>query len=457
MTARILIVDDVPANVRLLEARLLAEYFEVVTATNGYEALDVARRGNCDVILLDVMMPGMDGFETCRRLKEDPQTAFIPVVMVTALDQPSDRVRGLEAGADDFLSKPVSEIALLTRVKSLARLKTLTDELRMRANTGHSLGTPMDFSLSDLNSNLSGRILLVDDKRNSQDRISKILSRHHQLDVEANVNNAVIQATEGNYDLVIISLDLDNFDGLRICSQLKSMERMRHLPVLIITEPHEDARLIRGLEMGVNDYVVRPIDKNEMLARVQTQIRRKRFADHLRATVQKTMEAALTDVLTGLNNRRYMEQHMETLVAQAHTSSKPLSVMLFDIDFFKAVNDTYGHEAGDDVLREFAKRLRKAVRGIDLVCRNGGEEFVVVMPETHIGVALKVAERIRRNVAEEAFSTLGGRQVIDVTVSIGVSTIERMDDTPMELLRKADKALYAAKRDGRNRVVSEAA
>ena len=457
MTARILIVDDIPANVRLLEARLMAEYFEVMTATNGYEALDIARRGNCDLILLDVMMPGMDGFETCRRLKEDPATAFIPVVMVTALDQPSDRVRGLEAGADDFLSKPVSELSLITRVKSLVRLKTLMDELRMRATTGQNIGMATQFDMSELNSNLSGRIFLVDDRRASLERITRALAHHHQVDVETDVTNAVFQAAEGNYDLIIISLALDNYDGLRICSQLKSMERLRHLPILIITEPHEDARLIRGLEMGVNDYLVRPIDKNELQARVQTQIRRKRFADHLRATVRQTMEAALTDVLTGLNNRRYMEQHMETLVKQAHQSSKQLSVMLFDIDFFKSVNDTWGHEAGDDVLKEFAVRLRKAVRGIDLVCRNGGEEFVVVMPETHIAVAMKVAERIRRMVADEPFVVLGGSERLNVTVSIGVSTIDEPEDTPSELLRRADKALYIAKRDGRNRVVSEAA
>jgi two-component system cell cycle response regulator len=140
MTARILVVDDIPANVRLLEVRLLAEYFEVVTASNGPDALEACENGKIDVVLLDVMMPGMDGIEVCRRLKSDPATSHIPVVMVTALDQISDRVRGLEAGADDFLTKPVNDLQFMTRVKSLVRLKSLTDELRLRAATTRNIG-----------------------------------------------------------------------------------------------------------------------------------------------------------------------------------------------------------------------------------------------------------------------------------------------------------------------------
>src|SRR5207247_2759077 len=137
---RILVGDDVLANVKLLEARLTAEYFDVAVALSGREALASCERGLCDIVLLDVMMPDLDGFEVCRRLKADPATHHIPVVMVTALDQPSDRVRGLEAGADDFLTKPVSDIALIARVRSLVRLKMITDELRVRGTTSQGIG-----------------------------------------------------------------------------------------------------------------------------------------------------------------------------------------------------------------------------------------------------------------------------------------------------------------------------
>ena len=163
MTARVLVVDDILANVKLLEARLQAEYFEVLTANSGQQALDVLARERVDVILLDVMMPGMDGFETCRHIKSNHATHHIPVVMVTALDQPSDKVLGLESGADDFLTKPVDDIALVTRVKNLARLKMLNDEMIMRASTGKQMGIPDDGSFALALSARSGRVLLVDD------------------------------------------------------------------------------------------------------------------------------------------------------------------------------------------------------------------------------------------------------------------------------------------------------
>ena len=313
MSARILVVDDVPANVKLLEARLSAEYFDVVTANNGTEALKICQRAECDIILLDVMMPDMDGFEVCRRLKSDPTTHHIPVVIVTALDSPADRVRGLEAGADDFLTKPVSDLVLLTRVRSLTRLKMMTDELRMRALTSLEIGVQAPERSAVADTGKGGRILLVDDRPSSYERIAPPLAAEHTVDVETNAAEALFHAAEGNYDLLIISLDLDNFDGLRLASQARSLERTRHVPILAIADPESNTRLLRGLEIGVNDYLLRPIDKNELLARARTQVRRRRYNDHLRDNVQNSIEMAITDALTGLHNRRYMESHLATL------------------------------------------------------------------------------------------------------------------------------------------------
>src|SRR5918999_3845937 len=317
MSARILVVDDVPANVKLLEARLSAEYFDVLTASNGAEALDLCSRAECDIILLDVMMPDMDGFEVCRRLKSNPATHFIPVVIITALDQASDRVRGLEAGADDFLTKPVSDVALVARVRSLARLKMMTDELRMRAVTSKEIGiqNPEREAVSDRGRH--GRILLIDDRPASRERIAAMLNDEHAVEIENDPNDALFCAAEGDYDLVLVSLALENFDTLRLCSQLRSLDRTRDVPVLGISESDSTARLVRGLEVGINDYLMRPIDKNELLARVRTQIRKKRYTDRLRDNVQMSIEMAITDPLTGLYNRRYMESHLGSLLEQA--------------------------------------------------------------------------------------------------------------------------------------------
>src|SRR6202050_404432 len=396
MTARVLVVDDVPANVKLLEARLSAEYFDVITAMSGEEALAICERAECDLVLLDVMMPDLDGFEVCRRLKTNPATHHIPVIMVTALDQPADRVRGLDAGADDFLTKPIPEMALIARVRSLSRLKKLTDELRMRAVASSEIGIDSPEREAIADTGRGGRILIVDDRPGSYERISSVLAEEHTVELEANPNEALFRAADGNYDLLIISLGLANFDALRLCSQVRSIDRTRNVPILAVTDPDSGARMVRGLEIGVNDYLMRPVDKNELLARARSQIRKRRYTERLRDNVQMSIEMAITDALTGLFNRRYMESHLGTLLEQAISRGKPLTALVLDIDFFKSVNDTHGHDAGDDVLREFALRIKRSIRGIDLACRYGGEEFVVIMPETDMAVAAMVAERLRR-------------------------------------------------------------
>jgi two-component system cell cycle response regulator len=297
----------------------------------------------------------------------------------------------------------------------------------------------------------------VDDRRSSYDRIATVLEAEHTIEIEPDPSKALFRAAEGNYDSLIVSLSLQGFDGLRLCSQLRSLERTRNMPILAIADGDDGGKMARGLEIGVNDYIVRPIDKNELLARVRTQVRRKRYTERLRDNVQLSIELAITDGLTGLHNRRYMESHLGTLVEQAAARGKPIAILVLDIDFFKAVNDNYGHDAGDDVLREFAIRLRKSIRGIDLACRLGGEEFVIVMPETDMAVATAVAERLRRRIAAEPFPIDGGRLNIEVTISIGIAALETGEDNAAAMLKRADQALYRAKRDGRNRVVADAA
>lgn len=456
MTARILVVDDIPANVKLLEARLTAEYFEVISASSGQEALELAEREKIDVILLDVMMPGMDGFEACRRLKALPATQHVPVIMLTALDQPADKVEGLNAGADDFLTKPVDDIALITRVKNLARLKTLTDEMILRATTGEQMG--LDLPVDCNGGTGGGRILIVEDHRRTAERLMKVLWSEYQVDIEAGPEESLFRAADGEYDLLIVSLSLRGADGLRLCSQVRSLDRTRHLPILILVEPEHDKQLLRGLEMGVNDYLVRPIDNNELVARVRTQLKRKRYSDLLRTRFEQSVEMAVTDSLTGLHNRRYMESHLKTLVEEATARGRALSVLVVDIDYFKSINDSYGHDVGDEVLKDFAARIRRRTRGIDLACRLGGEEFVVVMPDTDLSKAYLVGERLRQSIADEPFEiTSDSTSQLHITASVGVAALEQVQDTPATLLKRADQALYCAKRDGRNRVVADAA
>jgi two-component system cell cycle response regulator len=449
MSGRVLVVDDVEANVKLLDAKLSSEYFEVLTAYNGRAALEIADTELPDSILLDVMMPRMDGFEACRQLKVNPRTADIPVVMVTALSDVGSRLRGLEAGADDFLTKPVNDIALFARVRSLVRLKRMMEELRVRENICRQLGGHEAPVAEDLG---PARVLIIDDDEFARARISETLSSIAAVEHAANCAQAWSLLAR-HTDLVIASLSMRDSDALRFVSQCRANEAFRQLPLLLVADDRDLRRAARGLDLGANDYVTRPVDRNELLARTTTQVRRKRLQDRLEESYQRCIALALTDPLTGLYDRAYLNRHLDELLRRVHQDGINAAVLMFDIDHFKQVNDTHGHDAGDDVLRELAARTMNSVRSVDLVARHGGEEFVVVMPETDLTIASAVAERLRAAVAREAFTLRASGQKLSVTISIGVTTAAADDDRE-RILKRADIALYTAKNQGRNRVVS---
>ncbi|MDI6624642.1 MAG: PleD family two-component system response regulator [Brevundimonas sp.] len=453
MTARILVVDDVEPNVRLLEAKLTLEYYEVLTAMDGATALEIASAERPDIILLDVMMPGMDGFETCRRLKADPVTRHIPVVLVTALDGREDKIKGLGVGADDFVTKPIDDVILFARVKSLVRLKAVMDELREREESGRRLGVDADGAGRLRGS--GGRVLIVDDNTLQSEKMVTHLAGEHRPVVEADPAAALV-AAGGPIDLMIVNVSSSGFDGLRFVAQARSSEASRKTPILAVVDPADRPRLLKALELGVNDILPRPVDSEELMARARTQIKRKRYADFLKEKLDYSLEMAVTDALTGLHNRRYMAGQLQAMVGRAGQGGDSVAVLVMDIDHFKAVNDSFGHDAGDEVLREFAVRLATNVRAIDLPCRFGGEEFVVVMPGASLEAAARVADRIRRDIEGQPFPIMGGAEGLTITVSVGVAA-SVPGDTPEGLLKRADEGVYEAKAHGRNQVIARAA
>jgi two-component system cell cycle response regulator len=456
MTARVLVVDDLPANVKVLEAKLTADYFTVVTAMNGMDALKAAATESPDIILLDVMMPGMDGFEVCRRLKADPATAHIPVVMVTALSDVSDRVTGLEAGADDFLTKPVNDITLFARIRSLSRMKRAMDEWRMREETCDQFGVMSSMGADSDAAAPVGSILIIEPDEFTGERLAAALEdQGHTVSCVENTEQAMGILGRDSFDLVIASLYLSDGDGLRLTSQLRASDRTRTVPVLLVIEPEEIGGLAKGFELGVNDYLVRPVDANELKARTRTQLCQKRYRERLQDNYRRSLSMALTDDLTGLHNHRYLSAHIVTAQQRAAEKHKPISVLMLDLDFFKGVNDTHGHSVGDAVLRELAQRMVRNLREFDMAARLGGEEFVIVMPECEPEIATRVAERLRRIISDVPFDVGAPGGPLSITASIGVAWSETGDTAPKELLEAADKALYAAKRAGRNKVMTQ--
>jgi len=452
MSARVLVVDDIPVNVKLLEAKLLVEYYDVITAHDGPSAIKAVHEHAPDIVLLDVMMPGMDGYEVCAALKADPATAHVPVVMVTALNEVRDRVRGLESGADDFLTKPVNDLALFARIRSLVRLKRASDEWRDREATAVELGVS-GATLDSVDENAPGHILVgTNGLREHGKTIETLREQGHLVDDAKTDAEVLSMAAADDYDLVALSDSERDGDALRLCSQLRSSTETRHVPILLIVPEGNEPRLAKALELGVNDYLVRPIDRDELIARTRTQIRRKRYEERLRENFTASVNAAVTDALTGLYNRRYLESHFERLARRLSGDLKPVSLMVLDVDHFKDVNDSWGHDVGDEVLREIAMRIQSNLRGFDTAVRYGGEEFVVLLPEATAAAAVSAAERLCRSIEAHPIPVSATPEGLPVTVSVGVATAaDRLEFD--DLVKRADEAMYQAKREGRNRVV----
>ena len=455
MSARVLIVDDVPANVRLLQALLESEYFEVYTAMNGADALDAVQRVKPDIMLLDVMMPDMSGFEVCRRVKSNPLTRYLPIIMITALDQPEDRIKGFQAGADDYLVKPIDEMTLLTRLRTLVRFKFLLDELE------NSIGDELllDARIDNEDGEPARVATLLNDDERHAPLLQWLEQRHKWLDFSEPVR--LLEAVRrGELDVVILEMPLQRHDAMRICSQIRSLERGRQLPVLLLMEPDQGQKeMVQALEICASDYLVKPVALEELQARLNIQLKRWRYIQRLRENVRQSVTLSMVDPLTGLYNRRYFSTHGRALVEEAAGRGRALSLMVLDLDYFKKVNDTWGHDVGDEVLREVAQRLKQQVRRLDVICRIGGEEFVVLLPGADLRVAEQVAERLRRAIAEKPISVScdGQQQQLNMTTSIGLASYERLDDTLESLLKRADEALYQAKQAGRNRVMRQLA
>jgi len=336
----------------------------------------------------------------------------------------------------------------------LARLKQLIDELRAREASSRRVGLS-DADLLARQISATGNVLIVDDNERQAERIMAQLGHDHRCAFETDPARA-LKIAAGRVDLVVLNLTAKAFDPLRFMAQLRASEATRQRPVLAIADPDDRPIMLKGFDLGINDMTPKPIDMQELKVRARTQIRRKRYADFLRNSLDRSLELAVTDALTGLNNRRFLDHQLNLAMARHIRGGPAMSLLLVDIDHFKSVNDTYGHDAGDEVIREFAKRLSLNVRAIDMACRYGGEEFVVLMPETSPADAMHIAERVRAQVAEAPFVLHDGRE-LDVTVSVGVSTSTGLGDSPEALMKRADEGVYEAKTSGRNRVIARSA
>lgn len=432
MAPRVLIVDDVPANVKLLEARLQAEGFDTLTASNGIDALRLCQHRRIDVVLLDVMMPGPDGFEVCHRLKSSEATKDIAVVMVTALDQPSSRRKGVQAGADDFLTKPVDEIALLTRVKNLARAKSLEDELRFRLKTSETLGFHIEWPGAEEMSGRNGRVMLVDHVKPDPDRLLNSMATEHTVFLERDITRAFPRLCEEDFDLAVVNLNLSKHDGLRLCSQLRLHDATRHLPILMLLDQGDDDRLLKGLELGINDYLRYPVDDSELLVRVRSQVRAKRQTDYLRHRMLDAVPSELIDPKLRLWSAAFLETHLGRLIAEADRYDEPLSLVMVGIDHAPARPESWAWQAA---LAQLGRAVIRSVRPVDLVCAWRNSRLAVVLRQTSQQQARGIANRLRTELSQLEFHALD-----EVSISCGVASFRPHLGTAESLLARVEQA-----------------
>jgi two-component system cell cycle response regulator len=445
--------------VALLKAHLKSEYFETISANDGPSALAAVVEHQPDLVVLDLMMDGMDGFEVCSRIKSNPATTHIPILILSGLDKPDDRAKALNAGADAYITKPPKPLAFAARVRSLIQSKRLIDELRFPQLPGSEmrLEAEAEPGITMLNVDVSdGQLIFITDDRRTLDQIRIPLAPSHQVHLDSDPEDALLVLKRAEFDVMLVDVGLRIADGLRLSSRLSSLQETRRTPLLLVM--HDDNAIVRqrALEFGVSDFVKLPVDTGELQAIVNAQVRKKRYSNALRRRVQSSLDLAVRDPLTGIHNRGYLDTHLGPLVSQSVARNRPLSLLLIDVDHFKSVNDTYGHDAGDHVLRALARRISSNTRDINLRCRFGGEEFVAVLPGTEPVLAVLIGERLRRNVSGEPIAIGSEQEPIHVTVSVGVATTSGPGDTAEMLIKRADQALYRAKKEGRNRVVAAA-
>ncbi|MDY6792742.1 MAG: response regulator [Thermodesulfobacteriota bacterium] len=449
---KILIVDDEPLNVKLIKAKLLSEQYQTISAFSGEEALEKVESDSPDLILLDIMMPGMNGYEVTEQIKNDPATRNIPIILITALDGSNNKIKGLESGADEFLNKPVNTAELLARVQSLLRLKQYQDQLKMHQGSQELLTRPFEGDTSpDNRIDLPSLLLVEDDEKDAQLIQMQLYGQPYRMKVVQTGEEALSCAQQEKIDLIILDILLPGVDGFDVSRELKGNESTSNIQIVAVTNLKDMESKVKGLKLGVDDYLVKPINMHEFRARINALIKKKAYLDKLKTGYESAVHSAITDRLTGLYNYAYFHYFLENEIKRSERHHHPVALIMMDIDDFKHFNDSMGHLAGDEILKQLGRLIREDIREIDLGVRYGGEEFAIVMPYTDLKGAINMARRIKSLIKNHSFM-VNNFPPASLTVSMGIAVYPENALTSTDLIQGADTALYGAKNGGKDRI-----
>jgi len=453
MAGRILIADSVATGRITLKVKLAAARYDCLLCVDGAEAIARARAERPDVVILDADLDGA-AVAICARLKADPLTRAIPVLFVAAAPSRTARLAAFHAGAEGYLTKSADDIALLALVRNLMRGRASLDELLRRQDTEAALGFADSAGLF----RHSPRVAVIAPSGDAGLIWQRQLARRLPARVQTLAAGHALDPLppELALDAYVVAADLQGHgDGLRLISELRSRPASRHAVLVVVGEAEDRTVPAIALDIGADAVSDEGFDAEELAARLRVLLARKLETDALREGAERRLSQATLDPLTGAYNRLYADTYLQRLAEEAGGNGTPFALMLVDLDRFKAVNDSFGHLAGDEVLIETTRRLRDNLRQIDLLARYGGEEFVIAMPETDLAGAAAIAERLRRVIAERPMPAASAGREIAITVSIGVAVCTGglpVEAVPRALMMQADAALYASKHEGRNLV-----
>ncbi len=457
MSGHILIVDSVATNRIVLKVKLDAAQYRADACASIADAQRAIAAELPDLILVEFSPPTDQARAFCVALRAAPATATVPIVATGHFDTTADRMAALTAGVDDILVKPIADNLLQARIRSLLRARDADSELRLREDTRKALG----FAEAGVDFIKGGTITVVSDQATA-DPLNLSLAKASGLRVAVLGPDAALDRPVAGPvpDVFVIRAAMpgvrpDMARVFRLIADLRSRSETRHAAQLVIAPTATPEVAAMALDLGANDVVSEDASIAEIALRTKVLLRRKANLDRLRDTVQSGLQAAVTDPLTGLYNRRYAMPHLAGMAERARATGRDFALMVLDIDHFKAINDGFGHAVGDRVLVGVAQRLRDNLRAVDLIARIGGEEFLVAMPDTTIAQARGAAERLCGLIQGAPFVSGGLAPPVKVTLSIGVAMgdVAGKDATDvMDIMARADAALYAAKSAGRNMV-----
>lgn len=454
----ILIVDDELRNIKLMTAILSTEPYDILQAENGDQALEIINANKIDLILLDVMMPGINGFEVTQLLKSNPATKHIPIILVTALDGRENKQKAMNVGADEFLTKPVNKLEVITRTKSILQLKQCQEQLNARINISDKLVIPqkvISFEAQEENKNKTNyqTVLLIEDD-NQQAKLIKSLvaTEPYNFIVTSSGEEAIKLGQQIKIDLILLDLMLPGMSGYDVCEYYKNKEVARNIQIVALTSLSDLESKIKCIDKGVDDYLVKPVNSKEIKSRINVLLKKKLYLDQLQEHHKEVLNLAIIDGLTGLYNQTYLKNYLQLEIERSQDRGYLVALMLFDLDDFKKYNDILGHPAGDIILKKFSGLIKTNIREIDLPARYGGEEFAVVMPYSSQRNAIIAAEKIRTALQSSSIVEDEKNRVNKITTSIGIALCPKQAVTVDGLIEKADYMLYQAKKTGKNKV-----